>query len=58
MSDIIEVTEKEGVIIEEYDGKFSLIACYNGYKQWGKYRVSKDSYSLKDRPIKVTLGTR
>jgi hypothetical protein len=62
MSDIIEVTEKEGVKIEEYQGNYSLIAMKKSGDKWYwkscKYKIGRDSYSEKDQPAKVTLGTK
>ena len=50
--------EKEGVAVEEYNGKWTLVSMYNGYKQWAKYKIGKDAYKEKDLPVKVSLGTR
>jgi hypothetical protein len=56
--DIITTKGKEGVKLQEYKGVYSLISCYNNYAQWGKIKVSKEEYSEKDRPVKVTLGDK
>lgn len=50
--------EKDGVAVEEYNGKWSLVAMYNGYKQWAKYKIGKEKYGEKDFPVKVTLGNK
>jgi hypothetical protein len=50
--------EKDGIAVEEYNGKWSLVAMYNGYKQWAKYKIGRDAYKEKDLPVKVTLGNR
>lgn len=63
MSDVIRTLGKNGIELTEYKGEFALVATYeaaNGthYQQWGKPKIGKDSYSEKDRPIKVVLGDR
>ena len=50
--------EKDGLAVEEYNGKWSLVAMYNGYKQWAKYKIGRDAYKEKDLPVKVSLGNR
>lgn len=59
----IRTTGKNGVELTEYNGDYGLTATLEGrdgkfWQQWGKVRVGKDSYSDKDRPIKVVLGDR
>ena len=54
---------KNIIIIDEYDGKISLIMGQLGkdelpYKRWGKLQVAKDKYAKKDMPWKVSLGTK
>jgi hypothetical protein len=58
MEDIITTKDKHGIKLEEYEGVYSLTACYNGYTQWGKQKVNKTDYSEKDRPIRVVLGDK
>jgi hypothetical protein len=58
MSEIITTDGKNGVKLEEYNGVYSISACYNGYVQWGKMKVSKTDYADKDRPVKVVLGNK
>ena len=50
--------EKDGIAVEEYNGKWSIIAMHNGYKEWAKYKVGKDKYADKDWPVKVNIGNR
>jgi hypothetical protein len=54
--EIIKVGEKTGIKVEEYNGTYRLQACYKGYVQWAKYKVGKDAYAEKDRPVSVELG--
>lgn len=63
MSEPIRTIGKYGIELTEYKGEFGLTACYEGkdgkfYQSWGKQRIGKDSYSDKDRPVKVILGDR
>jgi hypothetical protein len=58
MSDIIIVSDKIGIKVHEYNGKYSLQACYGNYVKWAKYRVGKDTYGDKDRPVEVELGDK
>jgi hypothetical protein len=58
MSEIINTGGEHGVKLEEYQGIYSLTACYKGYSQWGKQKISKTEYSDKDRPVKVVLGNK
>ena len=60
---IIKTIGKHGVELTEYKGEYGLTATYEGkdgkdYQQWGKVRIGRDSYSDKDRPVKVILGDR
>jgi hypothetical protein len=50
--------EKDGIAVEEYNGKWSIIAMHNGYKEWAKYRVGKEKYADKDWTVKVNIGNR
>lgn len=53
----------DGVMIEEYQGMFSLVAARQGkgngtnYKKWG-YPQYKDNPNEKAIPWKITLGNR
>jgi CRISPR/Cas system-associated exonuclease Cas4 (RecB family) len=53
---IIEIDEQKSLKISEYNGKYKLVAMYNGYEQWGKRKVSKTDYADKDTPIAVPIG--
>ena len=60
---IIKTIGKNGVELSEYKGEYGLTATYEGkdgkdYQQWGKVRIGRDSYSDKDRPVKVILGDK
>jgi hypothetical protein len=59
----LKTSGKNGILLEEYNGEYGLTATYEGkdgkdWAQWGKAKISKDSYSDKDRPIKVVLGDK
>jgi len=59
----IRTIGKCGIELTEWKGEYGLTACYEGkdgkfYQQWGKVRIGKESYSEKDRPVKVILGNR
>ena len=55
---IIKTGEKTGVKVREYQGNYSLQACYNEYVNWCKPKTGKESYAEKDRPIEVSLGDK
>ena len=54
----IQVSDKESIDLSEYNGTYELISKYGEYQNWAKYRIGKDTYSEKDRPVKVTLGDK
>jgi hypothetical protein len=63
MGESIRTVGKNGIEVQEYKGEFSLIATHEGkegkfWQDWGKVKIGKDSYSDKDRPIKVLLGDK
>jgi hypothetical protein len=62
MSDFMLVDDVAGFKIEEYNGKFSLVAIResNGkqYATWAKYKLGKDKYAEKDWPVKIELGDK
>ena len=58
-----ETTEKDGVILEEYKGVYSLISTRVGsdgkqYKQYATYQTGKDKHAPKDWPVKVVIGDK
>jgi hypothetical protein len=54
----VQVTDKDSIDLSEYNGTYELISKYGEYQNWAKYRIGKDKYSEKDRPVKVTLGDK
>lgn len=54
----LEVTEKEAVELNEYNGTYELVSRYGVYQNWAKYRIGKDSFSETPRPVKVVLGNK
>ena len=63
MENFIRTTGKQGVFIDEYQGKISLCAAYESndgksYRKWGKEQIRRDEYAEKATPVKVTLGDK
>ncbi len=63
MKDVIPVNDYDGIKLDEYNGKYSLLFCRvkkdGSYEsQWAKYSKRKGDYQDKDWPIKVPLGDK
>ena len=63
MSEAIKTGEKDGIILEEYKGNYSLISMREGsdgkfWKQYATYQTGKDKHAEKDWPVKVALGSK
>jgi hypothetical protein len=63
MENFIRTIGKQGVFVDEYQGKISLCAAYESgegkaYRKWGKEQTKRDEYAEKATPVKVTLGTK
>lgn len=56
--DEIKTSGKHGVKLEEYKGEYQVVAYYDGFSQWAKFRVGKTIYTEKDRPVKIQLGNK
>lgn len=57
----LKTTDKDGLILEEYNGKYSLISARVGndgklYKQFATYQIGRDKHADKDWPVKISLG--
>jgi hypothetical protein len=63
MGNFISTTGKQGIFIDEYQGKISLCAAYESndgksYRKWAKEQIRRDKYAEKATPVKVNLGNK
>ena len=63
MDEFIKTAGSQGLILQEYQGKYSLAAAWEGKEgkvnmKWAKEQKGKDEYAEKATPIKVSLGDR
>jgi hypothetical protein len=59
----MNTTDKDGIVVEEYKGVYSLISTRAGsdgkqYKQYATYQTGKDKHADKDWPVKVVIGDK
>ena len=61
--DSISTGNKNGIILEEYKGNYSIAAQRESndgrfFTQWAKPQIGKDLYGDKAQPVKINLGNK
>lgn len=63
MDEFIRTKGTQGIVLQEYQGTYSVAAAWEGKEgktmlKWGKEQKGRDNFAETATPIKITLGDR